>query len=63
MIYFDKIYVFIYIIFSLLIYIFKGYVLPYPPGSLGPEVTGMIFFVIIQWIRLQICKINLIKLK
>ena len=54
--YFDKIYVILYIISSSLLYVFKGYILPYPPGSVGPEVVGLVFFTIWQFIRLQLGK-------
>ena len=37
-----------------MLYIFKGYILPYPPGSLGPEVSGMIWFILVQFIRVEI---------
>jgi hypothetical protein len=38
----------------MLLFVFKGYILPYPPGSLGPEVVATLFFLLIQWARLYI---------
>jgi len=38
----------------LILYIFKGYILPFPPRSIGPEITGIFFYMIIQYIRLKI---------
>ena len=46
----------------MLLFVFKGYVLPYPPGSLGPEIVAMLFFIFIQWIRLFIGKLNIEKI-
>lgn len=54
--YFEKIFSYLYILSIMLLFVYKGYVLPYPPGSLGPEITGTIFFLIIQFVRLNIGK-------
>jgi transmembrane protein 216 len=41
----------------MLLFVFKGYILPYPPGSLGPEIVATFFFVMIQYVRLFMSKI------
>jgi hypothetical protein len=41
----------------MVVYVFKGYELPYPPGSIGPEIVGTFFFIFIQWARIYVGKL------
>jgi len=54
MIYFDTLYSWVYLVLSLGLFFYKGYTLTYPPNALGPEVVGLIFFIILQLFRLFI---------
>ena len=42
-----------YFVFTILLFIYKSYVLPYPPHSLSPEVAGCCFLLVVQLIRLK----------
>ena len=53
-IYFDRIYAVIFFLFEIILFIFKNAYLPYPPGTLAPEIVGIVFYVIIQLVRLRI---------
>lgn len=52
--YYNFLYSIFYLIAVSLLFIYKGFVLPYPPRSIGPEAVGFLFFMIIQYIRISI---------
>ena len=54
-IYYDALYSLFYFICQLLLFIYKGFVFPYPPQSIGPEFIGFVFSIIIQVYRLILC--------
>ncbi len=53
MIYYDTLYSFFFFFWVIILFIYKGLVLPYPPGTIGPEVVAFFFYMIIQLIRIQ----------
>ena len=52
LVYFERIFVVIFFFFELILYIFKANVLVYPPNNLGPEIVGLVFLLILQYIKL-----------
>ena len=52
LIYFERIFVVIFFFFELISYIFKANVLVYPPNNLGPEIVGLFFLSILQYVKL-----------
>lgn len=50
--YYNLIYSIFYLFSESLLFLYKGFVFPYPPQTIGPEVVGMFFFMIIQLIRI-----------
>lgn len=53
-IYFDFLYSLFYLFIESLLFLYKGYILPYPPLSIGPEIAAFFFFMCIQFFRLKI---------
>ncbi len=39
---------------TLLLYIYKAIMLPYPPNSIGLEVTFVFVYALLEWARLRI---------
>ena len=56
--YFDRTYSVLFFLFELILYIYKGTELPFPPGCLAPEIIGIFFFLILQIIRLHLATIG-----
>lgn len=54
--YFNLLYSVFFLVCVIILFIYKGMTLPYPPGSIGPEVAGFIFFMVIQFYRLKLTK-------
>ena len=52
--YYNFLYSLFYLISVAILFIYKGFVLPYPPQSIGPEIAGFIFFMIIQFFRIRL---------
>ena len=52
-IYFERIYIVIFFFFEIILYVFKANVLVYPPNNLGPEIVGLFFLLILQYVKLQ----------
>ena len=52
LIYFERIFIVIFFFFELILYIFKANVLVYPPHNLGPEIVGLFFLLILQYVKL-----------
>ena len=49
--YYSFLYSVFYLVANSLLFVYKGFVLPYPPQSLGPEIAGFYFFITIQLFR------------
>lgn len=56
-IYFDQLYSVIFFFAEIILFLFKGNYLPYPPGQLGPEIVGIFFYLAVQLTRLRIGKL------
>ena len=39
---------------TLLMYIYKAIMLPYPPNALGLEVTFVFVYALLEWVRLRL---------
>ena len=52
-IYFDRIYSVIFFFSEIIIYIFKANFLVYPRGYLAPDIVGLFFFLILQYVKLD----------
>ena len=52
-IYFERIYVVIFFLFEIILYIFKSMFLIYPGGTLAPEIVGLFFLLILQYVKLN----------
>ena len=52
-IYFERIYVVIFFLFEIILYIFKSMYLIYPGGTLAPEIVGLFFLLILQYVKLN----------
>ena len=53
LIYFERIYVFIFFFFEIILYILKSMFLVYPPGYIGTEIVGLFFITILQYVKLN----------
>ncbi len=53
-IYFEILYSIFYLFIESLLFLYKGYLLPYPPSSIGPEIAAFFFFMCIQFFRLKV---------
>ena len=49
--YYSFLYAVFYLFANSLLFVYKGFVFPYPPHSLGPEIAGFFFFITIQFFR------------
>ena len=41
------------VVVTLLLFIYKSVMLPYPPGYIGLEVTFVFLYGIVEWIRIR----------
>lgn len=51
--YFHGFYSIALVVLTLLIYIYKTIMLPYPPGTIGLEVTFVFLYAVVEWIRIR----------
>ena len=54
LLFFDRIYSVLFFLIELVLYTFKGSLLPFPPKILATEIIGLVFYIILQMVKLRI---------
>ena len=52
--YVEEVYSWIYFLLEIMLYIFRGHYLVYPPSSISLELAGLFFFGVVQMFRIKI---------